>query len=56
MTDGHGVAASGSIGIAFMWQGKAVRGAEFRMCRGPEGLRGGGTERADSLEREKHRH
>lgn len=56
MTDGHGVAASGSIGIAFMWRGKAVRGAEFRMCRGPEGLRGGGTERADSLEREKHRH
>lgn len=56
MTDGHGVAASGSIGIAVMWRGKAVRGTEFRMCRSPEGLRGGGAERADSLEREKHRH
>lgn len=49
MTDGHGVAASGSIGIAVMWRGKAVRGTEFSMCRSPAGLRVGGAERANSL-------
>lgn len=49
MTDGHGAAASGRIGIAVIWRGKAFRGAEFSMCRSSEGRRGGGEERGDGL-------